>query len=112
MVFLEPQAPEIDRRLNGCKLFAPVLLPFEIMSVCLKKIRLHPPRRELILSAFADYRRTTINLLDVNEESVVELGELHRLSAYDASYLWLARHLGVELVTLDIRLAKAAAKPH
>jgi predicted nucleic acid-binding protein len=31
------------------------------------------------------------------------------LSAYDASYLWLARRLGAELVTLDKQLAKAEA---
>jgi predicted nucleic acid-binding protein len=112
MVFLEPRALEIERRLDGCELFAPLLLPFEIMSICLKKIRLHPPRRDLILGAFANFRRTAINLQDVNEESVLELGEQHRLSAYDASYLWLSRQLGVELVTLDMRLAKAAAKTH
>ncbi len=29
-------------------------------------------------------------------------------TAYDASYLWLARQLGAELVTLDRELAKAA----
>jgi predicted nucleic acid-binding protein len=33
------------------------------------------------------------------------------LSAYDASYLWLARDLDVELVTLDRQLAKAAVNP-
>ncbi len=33
------------------------------------------------------------------------------LTAYDASYLWLARQLGAELVTLDQQLARAAAKP-
>ena len=30
------------------------------------------------------------------------------LTAYDASYLWLARHLGAELVTLDTKLAAVA----
>ena len=32
------------------------------------------------------------------------------LTTYDASYLWLARDLGVELVTLDRQLAEAAEK--
>ena len=40
-------------------------------------------------------------------------GQLQRngagLSSYDASYLWLARRLGAELVTLDARLAAAAS---
>jgi predicted nucleic acid-binding protein len=32
------------------------------------------------------------------------------LTAYDASYLWLARHLQAELVTLDVDLADAAQR--
>ena len=37
------------------------------------------------------------------------LAERIGLTAYDASYLWLARRTGAELVTLDRRLAAAAA---
>jgi predicted nucleic acid-binding protein len=33
------------------------------------------------------------------------------LSAYDASYLWLARHHDAELVTLDKKLQAAFASP-
>lgn len=40
----------------------------------------------------------------------IQLAETTRLSLYDASYLWLARHLDVELVTLDEKLQKAAEK--
>ena len=32
------------------------------------------------------------------------------LTTYDASYLWLANDLGIELVTLDRRLATAVEK--
>ena len=32
------------------------------------------------------------------------------LTAYDASYLWLAGSLGADLVTLDTKLAGATAK--
>jgi predicted nucleic acid-binding protein len=31
-----------------------------------------------------------------------------KLTAYDASYLWLAKHLNCELVTLDGKLEDAA----
>ncbi len=40
---------------------------------------------------------------------VVSLALATGLTAYDASYLWLARLLGAELVTLDRRLAAAAS---
>lgn len=39
---------------------------------------------------------------------VIELAEAEALSVYDTAYLWLARELGCELVTLDRRLAVAA----
>jgi predicted nucleic acid-binding protein len=37
----------------------------------------------------------------------LELAAATGLTAYDASYLWLARRLGADLVTLDKQLAKA-----
>lgn len=40
--------------------------------------------------------------------SVVELGERHRLTAYDATYLELAVRRGLPLATRDTRLARAA----
>ena len=80
-----------------------------MMNICLKKIRLHPGKRDLMLRGFANFQITEFHLYDVDKDQVLRLAELHRLSAYDASYLWLARHLGAELVTLDVRLEKAAA---
>ena len=51
---------------------------------------------------------TPIQAHDVDSREVVLLAERMRLSAYDASYLWLARRLNCELVTLDTDLAAAA----
>lgn len=45
----------------------------------------------------------------VDHDGALEAAAATGLTAYDASYLWLARQLGVELVTLDRQLAKAAA---
>ena len=41
---------------------------------------------------------------------VLELAQTEGITAYDASYLWLARLLNLELVTLDGGLATAAAR--
>jgi len=49
-----------------------------------------------------------INLVTIDLSAVLPLAESLGLTAYDASYLWLARRLGAELVTLDRRLARAA----
>jgi predicted nucleic acid-binding protein len=46
-------------------------------------------------------RRLTIASVEVDHAEVVLLAERNGLTAYDASYLWLARRLEVELVTLD-----------
>lgn len=49
---------------------------------------------------------------DHDETSVMSVARGHRLSIYDASYLELARRLGVPLATLDRRLADAAKAVH
>jgi predicted nucleic acid-binding protein len=109
LMFGEPEAREAAARLRGASLAAPALLPFEIASVCLKKLMRHPEQRELLLAASRLFNRLEIAQHNVELQGVVELARQAGLSAYDASYLWLARHLRAELVTLDARLARASA---
>jgi predicted nucleic acid-binding protein len=109
-MFGEPEAGEAAARLRGAALAAPALLPFEIASVCVKKLARHPEQRELLLAVTRLFKRLEIAQHDVDLRGIVELAHQSGLSAYDASYLWLARHLRGELVTLDARLARASAR--
>jgi predicted nucleic acid-binding protein len=51
-----------------------------------------------------------IELVDVDHRNVLLAAEQFGLTSYDASYLWLAQRLDAELVTLDRKLARAAAR--
>jgi predicted nucleic acid-binding protein len=110
ILFGEPDAERISGELRDCSLVAPALLPFEIASVCVKKIRRHPGQRTNLLAAFAMLTQLAIAQAAVDIGEVLLLSERARLTVYDAAYLWLARRLGAELVTLDKRLATAATR--
>ncbi|MBW2066555.1 MAG: type II toxin-antitoxin system VapC family toxin [Deltaproteobacteria bacterium] len=107
LLFGEPEGPNTARRLSGNRLVAPELLFFEVASICLKKLKRYPDHRQSILKAFGMLRRLPLESVEVDHAEVVLLAERHWLTTYDASYLWLARRLGAELVTLDQRLEKA-----
>ena len=109
-VFLESTAPEIEEQLDGCKLHAPSLLRFEMANVCVRKIRKYPHERDRILAQHDAFLTIAIAEHEADHARVVAVAERFNLSAYDAAYLWLAQSLGFELVTLDDRLRKAAAK--
>lgn len=108
LVFAEPDAEKIAEGLNGFLLMAPHLLWFELASIALKKIQIHPEQARLILNAFHRATSLLIETVDVNHSEVVELARNTRLTTYDASYLWLARHLNGTLFTLDRKLENAA----
>ena len=108
VLFGEPEAPEVAERLAGSRLVAPALLPFEVASVCLKKMRRHPETRQQTLDAYTRWNRLEIEEMAVTFAQVIELAEETELTCYDASYLWLAVQLEAELVTLDERLGEAA----
>jgi predicted nucleic acid-binding protein len=110
VLFGESQQHDIVERLHGADLIAPVLIAFEVASTCLKKIRATPDRRDALLEAFALRNSVRIQLVDVDHAVVIELAERTGLSTYDASYLYLARRHGAELVSLDRRLLTAAAQ--
>ena len=91
-------------------LVAPGLLWFELASVCLKKMRAHPGLADNILAAFNLLQQLSIESVAVDDVEVVRLALQEDLTTHDASYLWLARRLGVDLVTLDRSLLGAAGR--
>jgi len=110
VIFKEPEREEVARQLEGARLVAPALLGFEILNVCLIKLRRHPELRASILQGFALQDGLTIESAEIDHASALVLAERFRLTGYDASYLWLAQRLNAELVTLDRELARAAAR--
>jgi predicted nucleic acid-binding protein len=85
------------------------LLGFELANVCLIKTRRHSGQRSALISAFALRHRLGVEEVAIDHDGALDLAARTGLTAYDASYLWLARQLGVELVTLDRRLERAAS---
>lgn len=108
VVFAERTGERVTAALRDAQLVAPALLGYELANVCLKKIRANPEQRSDLLAAFANWQRMSIELFDVDHYGALSVAEQHGLTTYDASYLWLAQRLNVELVTLDRRLARAA----
>jgi predicted nucleic acid-binding protein len=108
LVFGEPAAEDIAARLSGATLAAPALLAFEIANIAVKKLRRHPQQRAALLAAHAFSLRLSIEIVAVDTAAVLSVAEETGLTAYDASYLWLARELHSELVTLDAALGLTA----
>jgi predicted nucleic acid-binding protein len=109
LLFGEPDAIAVADRLRGAELIAPALLPFEVANTCIKKIRRHPDQRDALLAAFGLLGRMEVGVVEIDHGETVLLAERSGLTAYDASYLWLARETRCELVTLDGRLEVATA---
>jgi predicted nucleic acid-binding protein len=78
-------------------------------NACWAKLRRNRRQRDVLLTQFLSYFAMPIDIREVDLLATLSLAERFNLTAYDASYLWLARELNAELVTLDRLLARAAA---
>jgi predicted nucleic acid-binding protein len=107
VIFAEPEAEAIAKRLEGTRLAAPSLIGFELANVCLTKMRRDPSKRDTIHEAFRLSNKLRVETVAVDFPAIVDLAKTTGLTAYDASYLWLARSLKADLVTLDRKLAAA-----
>jgi predicted nucleic acid-binding protein len=109
LAFDEPASLTVTRQIAGATIFAPALLKFELANIAWKKVRQKPNDGPKILQALAVVleSRWGIHWRDVDVVDVALVARETGLSAYDASYLWLAGTLGADLVTLDRRLAAA-----
>jgi predicted nucleic acid-binding protein len=108
-LFDEPDADAATRALGSHALHAPTLLPFEFANVARSKSRAGAPdvRVQAALQTFDDLR---IELHPVTAARMHALALASGLTAYDAAYLALALALGAPLLTLDQKLADAAAR--
>jgi predicted nucleic acid-binding protein len=108
VLFGEPEASSVAEQLGDSTLLAPTLFSYEIANICWKKLRRHPEKRAALLEAYSFLGRMEIEEVEVSIPETLLLADRENLTVYDASYLWLSRKLGLELVTLDSDLSAAA----
>jgi predicted nucleic acid-binding protein len=101
LLFGDPDGEAVAGRLEDAHLVAPALLGLELANVCPIKTRRHPAQGPALTVAFALRHRLGVEEMAVDHDGSRDLAARTGLTAYDASYLWLARQLGAELVTLD-----------
>ncbi len=105
IVFQESWKEKAQQRIACHSLHAPSLLQVEITSVTVKKLR----RGEAhAADGLAQAQDMNIDFHDIDQQAVCALAIRYQLSAYDASYLWLAAELKCPLATFDEKLATAA----
>lgn len=105
----EPGSEEAAASLLGKALHAPHLLVCEMANVARNKARSGCTEAEAAAGLDA-FTRQKVALHGSEPHAVWQLAHRYQLTAYDAAYLSLADDLGAPLLTLDRRLAEAAAR--
>ncbi|RNJ49466.1 type II toxin-antitoxin system VapC family toxin [Methylocystis hirsuta] len=107
VLFGEEAGYSIKERWRDRSLIAPMLLPYELANVTLVKIHQHPERAREFWLAHEYFQRSGVMFFDVDFANVIALAQRRKLTAYDASYAWLALSRDVDLVSLDKKLIAA-----
>ena len=108
IAFAESGADAVIDQIDGHRLHAPTLIVFELMNVAWKRSKRQPAATALFLQALDVLEGLGLRFRGIDQGEVVRLGLATGLTAYDATYLWLARALAMPLVTLDKRLGAHA----
>jgi predicted nucleic acid-binding protein len=108
IMFGEPESATLVAHLADETLLAPTLIDYELTNLTLKKARRQPEMVSHLVLALRQALSLPISRIQVPGTDVFVLATTTGLTAYDASYLWIARSRDIELVTLDRRLGRAA----
>ena len=109
IAFSEERRDRAERLIGDDDMYAPFLLRYELISIARRKITEEPSKRQDIMDGLGMAMALPVRLVEVSYPDVLELALAHRLSTYDASYLYVAMTGGMKLVTFDQRLQAAAA---
>lgn len=87
---------------------APRILEFEVMNGLKSAMMRKRISSQDVLNLVRKFEDLSINILAIDVREVLTFSIQEKLSVYDASYAWLARSRGCELMTHDKKLAKVA----
>jgi predicted nucleic acid-binding protein len=110
VAFDDQSSPEVTARLAGEDLHAPALFGLEMANATVNRCKRTPAQADRLIAGFRHVMQMPISLHEVDPIVVFAIATESGLTAYDAAYLWLSRHLGAPLVTLDKQLAAAARR--
>jgi predicted nucleic acid-binding protein len=110
IMFEEPEGATLAAHLDGQTLLAPTLIDLELSNLVVKKARKSPDQILPIFLSLQAALALPISRIAVPGAEAFALAAETGLTAYDASYLWLARSRDAELVTLDSELARFAPR--
>jgi predicted nucleic acid-binding protein len=89
-------------------LYAPPLLAYELTNIARKKVIIYPEQTNELGEALKMGLKLPVHWISPDYLSVLRLAVKTGLTAYDASYLFLALTLGIPLITFDEKLMQAA----
>ena len=95
IAFDELNADEALALVEGYEFYAPYLLTFEVTNIAWKKANLDLSQRFEILEGLTTALSTPTNWTTIDFTKTLKLALETGLTAYDASYLHLARNLGI-----------------
>ena len=108
IAFDEVNAEEALALIRGYEFYAPPLMAFEVTNIAWKKISRDSSQSLDIIESLSIALDTPINWTTIDFNETLTLALETSLTAYDASYLYLAQTLGFPLATFDRKLSAAA----
>ena len=108
LVFEEPNGARAEQILGDSQLHVPALFAYELANIARTKERRGETSREDLLGALRRGFALDLRWHDVPPLPVFALASDTGLTAYDASYLYLAMVLSLPIVTFDSAIRAAA----
>jgi predicted nucleic acid-binding protein len=109
VLLVEPEGTWVTTQTDEQDLIAPAILPFEVGNLCWKRLRRARTEAENILAIWAAWTAALpVRLVQERPVETLRLAQDTGITYYDASYLQLARQHGATLISLDVRLVRAA----
>lgn len=84
---------------------APTLLPYEVVNALKSAVLRGRVEEGLAQRLLGEFLSWQINYQNMDSAKTLELAVKHKLSGYDASYVYLAKKMKCELLTWDKKLA-------